>query len=402
MWPHQELDVPELRRDGQRAVPFHQFVLKVHSRCNLACTYCYVYEGPDTSWRDRPARVSDAVMARTARRVAEHAAAHELPVVHVNLHGGEPLLAGPAPLVDYVTRVRQAVAAACGHPCQVRATVQTNATLLSERTVSELAAAGIGIGVSLDGGTAGLNRRRADRRGRPAWPAARRGLAELARHPEAYLGILCVIDLEADPIDVYDSLTGLGPPAMDLLLPHANWSAPPPGKPLGAPAARGGPTPYADWLIPVFDRWFAAEHMPVRVRLFTEIIGLLLGVESATESVGTSPVAAVVVDTDGAIEQVDSLKSAYEGAPATGLDVFRNAFDEALEHPGVAARQLGMAALSDACRACPVVRVCGGGNYAHRYLAGAGFRHPSVYCADLERLIRHIALRVRAAADLPS
>jgi uncharacterized protein len=33
VWPHQTLDVAELRRRGHEAVPFQQFVLKTHSRC---------------------------------------------------------------------------------------------------------------------------------------------------------------------------------------------------------------------------------------------------------------------------------------------------------------------------------------------------------------------------------
>jgi uncharacterized protein len=41
---------------------------------------------------------------------------------------------------------------------------------------------------------------------------------------------------------------------------------------------------------------------------------------------------------------------------------------------------------------------CGGGLYPHRYRSGSGFRHPSVYCADLMRLITHV--RDRVGADL--
>jgi uncharacterized protein len=45
-----------------------------------------------------------------------------------------------------------------------------------------------------------------------------------------------------------------------------------------------------------------------------------------------------------------------------------------------------------------VHRVCGAGHYAHRYRPGTGFRNPSVYCADLRRLIGHV--RDRMATDL--
>ncbi|MEU8889591.1 FxsB family cyclophane-forming radical SAM/SPASM peptide maturase [Streptomyces sp. NPDC048442] len=389
------------------SVPFRQFVLKVHSRCNLACTYCYIYESPDRTWRDRPAVVAPETVRAAARRIAEHAATHRLPRLRIELHGGEPLLKGPEAVIGYTDAVRAAVPAYTA----VTATVQSNGTLLTPSVLDALAAARIRVGLSLDGGTAALNSRRTDHAGRPSWSAASRAARLLAdRHPASYAGLLCTIDVASDPREVYESLCALRPPALDFLLPHRNWGQLAPGR------YRPAPTPYGDWLVRAFDLWWvAADGRRPRIRLFTEVVALLLGGDSVAESVGLSPLAAVVVDTDGSIEQVDSLKSTYAGAPATGLDVVRNTFDEALRHPGIAARHLGVRALSGTCRSCPVVRVCGGGNYAHRYYApesnapadssdhpapgGSAFRHPSVYCADLERFIRHVAQRV--AEQLP-
>jgi uncharacterized protein len=106
----------------------------------------------------------------------------------------------------------------------------------------------------------------------------------------------------------------------------------------------------------------------------------------------------VVVETDGTIEQADSIKVAYDGAPATELDVFSHTLNAAAAHPAIRARQQGIAGLSATCRACPVVTSCGGGLYAHRYRSGNGFDNPSVYCADLEKIITHIRARLRPAA----
>ncbi|WP_103884765.1 FxsB family cyclophane-forming radical SAM/SPASM peptide maturase [Actinacidiphila yanglinensis] len=377
--------------DAEPPAPIRQFILKTHSRCNLACTYCYLYAGPDHSWRDRPRAPAGEVTARTAARIAEHAAAHRLTDVSVVFHGGEPLLAGAGRLAADLEVIRAALPAGC----TVHASVQTNATLLTPGRVRTLADAGLRIGVSLDGGLPGHNRERVDHAGRPAWKAASAGLRLLAAHaPEAYAGVLCVVDLRHDPVEVYDSLLAFDPPAVDLLLPHGNWSAPPPG----LPAPAHDPAPYGRWLTTVFDRWWDAPERRTRIRLFEECVALLLGVPAAIERLGLQPFAAVVVETDGAIEQVDSLKSAYEGAAATGLDVFRNSFDDALAHPGIAARQAGLAALGATCRGCALVTVCGGGHYAHRYRAGAGFRNPSVYCADLAHLVRHTAHRLAQAA----
>lgn len=361
---------------------FRQFIVKVHGRCNLACTYCYLYAGPDRTWRSRPAAAAPEVLDRTATRIAEHARTHALPALSLVLHGGEPLLAGAGTLARFTALVRDRVPA----DCAVDAVVQTNATLLTPRRLAVLADAGLRIGVSLDGGLAAHNARRVDHAGRPSWPAASRGALLVAeRAPQAYAGVLTVVDVTLDPVETYESLLTLRPPALNLLLPHGNWSAPPPHW----VGARHG-----EWLCAVFDRWWTAGRRETRIRLFEECVALLLGLPAATEALGLAPFDAVVVETDGSVEQVDSLKSAYDGAARTGLDVFRHAFDQALRHPAVAARQAGAAALADQCRSCPLLRVCGGGHYAHRYRAGHGFRNPSVYCADLQRLIRHIAARL--------
>ncbi|MFF3816429.1 FxsB family cyclophane-forming radical SAM/SPASM peptide maturase [Streptomyces bluensis] len=374
--------------------PFRQFIVKMHGRCNLACRYCYLYEGPDHSWRTRPAAAPPAVLDRTATRIAEHARAHSLTALSLVLHGGEPLLAGADTLARFAGLVRERVPP----DCAVHATVQTNATLLTEERLAVLARHGVRVGISLDGGLAAHNARRVDHAGRPSWPAAVRGARLLAdRFPSSYAGILTVVDPTLDPLDTYDSLLALRPPALDLLLPHGNWSAPPPHL---ADAAHGA------WLCTVFDRWWRAGRRETRVRLFEECVALLLGLPAATESLGLAPFDALVVETDGSIEQVDSLKSCYEGAAETGLDVFHHGFDAALHHPGVAARQAGVSALAEQCRSCPLLSVCGGGHYAHRYRAGHGFANPSVYCADLQRFIRHVARRLAedtapAAAVVP-
>jgi uncharacterized protein len=241
--------------------------------------------------------------------------------------------------------------------------------------------------VSLDGDAAGhdLHRRRAD--GRGSHDEVTAGLRRLTSPAYRHLfsGLLCTIDLRNDPVATYEALASFEPPALDFLLPHGTWDTPPPGRRPDDPA-----TPYGDWLVDVFDRWWSGPARRTRVRLFSEIVRLLFGRPSRTEAVGLSPVALVVVETDGFIEQVDTLKAAYDGAAATGLHIDRDDFGAALALPSVVARQIGERGLSDACRACPIHRVCGGGLYAHRYRAGSGFANPSVYCRDLYRLITHI------------
>jgi uncharacterized protein len=250
------------------------------------------------------------------------------------------------------------------------------------------------VGVSLDGTAADNDRHRRRADGRGSFEAVDRALRLLDSPPyrDVFAGLLCTVDPATDPIAAYEALLAYHPTDIDLLIPHANWSAPPERD------AAGSDTPHADWLISVFDRWYGAPRQETGIRLFEDVIALVLGAPSRSEQVGLSPLAVAVVESDGAIEQVDSLKSSYPGACGTGLTVFDDPLDAALDHPGIVARQIGADALCPTCRACPVQRVCGGGHYAHRYRAGTGFLNPTVYCADMVKLIRHISSRV--AGDL--
>jgi uncharacterized protein len=322
--------------------------------------------------------MSRPVAAKVAERIAEHARRHDLPSVEVILHGGEPLLAGPQWLAELAGSLRARV------PAQVNIGVQTNGTLLRPALLDVLKELGIRVGVSLDGDAEATGRHRVYASGRNSFADVADGLYRLGSpdYRDIYSGILCTIDVDNDPVATYEALLKFNPPAVDLLLPHANWSCPPPG------------SGYADWLITVFDRWYCAPVEETRIRMFTELIQLILGQPGAVEGFGLEPSTLVVVETDGAIKQLDSLSSAYPGAADTGRHILTDSFDAILDHPTTVARQLGVQALSPQCQTCPVMAVCGGGLYPHRYRSGAGFRHPSVYCADLMRLITHVSDRV--------
>ncbi|MDI6098869.1 FxsB family radical SAM/SPASM domain protein [Actinoplanes sp. NEAU-A12] len=381
-WPHRLLHVEHLRAAGWRPTPLREFILKVHQRCNLACDYCYVYELADQSWRDRPRVMAPQTWRAAFARIADHVRLHRLGDVSIVLHGGEPLLAGPRMLSALIRDLRSELDGLC----RVQIGMQTNGLLLDGPVLDLLHAEHVRIGVSLDGSAADHDRRRRRRDGTGSASGVHAALTRLgsAAYRSSYAGVLCTVDPRTDPVATYEALLAYAPPAIDLLLPHANWSVPPTGPVAG----------YGDWLIAMFDRWYDAEHCETSVRLFEEAMSLVLGGASRSEQLGTSPAAFAVIESDGAIEQVDALKSAYPGACATGRHVDTDSFDDVLTHPGIVARQIGVSALSEICRKCPVNNVCGGGHYAHRYRAGSGFRNPSVYCVALQRFIGHVRRRV--------
>ena len=382
-------------------VTVSQYVLKVHSRCDLACDHCYVYEHADQSWRVKPRAISLAVADMAARRIAEHAAEHRLPRVSVILHGGEPLLLGRPGMRSLLAALVKWITPVSGLDLRIH----SNAVQLDERWCELFGEYGVMVGVSLDGDRAANDRHRRFADGRSSHDQVLRALAVL-RRPEfrhLFAGILCTIDLASDPVAVYAALAAEQPPRLDLLLPHATWDNPPFRPP-------GQSHPYADWLLAVYRRWIS-DGRPMPIRLFDSVLSAARGGPSWTEVVGLERTGLLVIETDGSWEQADSLKTAFDGAPATGMRVQRDSVDDAVRHPSVLARQGGLAALSGTCRACPVVRICGGGLYAHRYSSETGFRNPSAYCADLMELISQLTVarpavnsgqRARAVHRLPA
>ena len=98
----------------------------------------------------------------------------------------------------------------------------------------------------------------------------------------------------------------------------------------------------------------------------------------------------IIIESDGEIEGVDTLKMVSREATRLGLNVHRNSFSEALLHESVACRLVGYDALCDECRSCKFLNCCGGGYLPHRYKKETGFLNPSVYCHDIQYLISHI------------
>ena len=69
-------------------------VLKIASRCNINCSYCYVYNKGDLSYLKQPKIMSSEVVNALIVKAKNHCEAHNLDYFEFIFHGGEPLLTG--------------------------------------------------------------------------------------------------------------------------------------------------------------------------------------------------------------------------------------------------------------------------------------------------------------------
>lgn len=371
---------------------FRTFLFKVAARCNIACTYCYEYRLADHSWRQKPVRMSDAVFDAAVGRVVEHVESHRIPSINVIFHGGEPLLAGQRFFRRAVCEMRKRLEPHCA----VSFGIQSNGTLIDESWLDLLKELNLTVGISLDGPSELNDVSRVDYRGRSTFAAVRRSLELMQR--EQYRGVcsgmLCVIQPQSDPVGVIEWFSDWGESRLDLLLPHYNHHTTPPYS--WNPEHGYG---YGRWLARAFDHWWQNDLSALRIRIFEDIMHLLLGGYFTVESLGLSPARIVVIQTDGSYEALDSLKSSYDGAVCLETDIFSEPMDHILNREIILSRILRADSLCETCASCQYRHVCGGGYVPHRYHPQFGFSMPSVYCKDLMYLIRHIETRLRKTAQ---
>lgn len=356
-------------------VPIDTVLVKLASRCNLNCDYCYVYQMGDESWRLQPKRMAAATVDQLAGALKRLVNRQGRPL-SVVFHGGEPLLVGYAGFEHACSTIRSAIGTKGGIH------LQTNGVLLTDAVIEICARYDVGISISMDGPAATHDRHRRDHAKRGSHAKVLGALARLRAHAqggELLTGLLAVIDLASDPWEVYSFFKETRAPSVDFLYRDGNHDSLPPGK------ARVDSTEYGAWMSRLLDVYLA-DPTPIRIRVLDDMLKLLLGGIARKEGVGQESYGILVVETDGTIAKNDTLKS------ASSADRFDQSWtladlDTLLSSDCFVAYHEAQKPKSAICLACPDLAICGGGMPAHRWSAARGFDNPSVFCEDQRHLI---------------
>jgi uncharacterized protein len=368
--------------------PLTPFVLKVASRCNLNCSYCYVYNQADTTWRGRPALMSDDTFDATIERIRRHCLLSGQETVTILFHGGEPTLIGSSRLAKMCTKAREHLAGVAA----VSFSIQTNGTRLDEDWLAVLLEHDVQIGVSLDGPKEINDVARVDRRGRGSYDAAARGVTLLADAGLPF-AILSVVQLGEDPLRIHHHFLQLGCRSICYLLPSYTHDT------IGPVREKFGPTPCADFMIPIFDHWWSESTIDVTIREFWEMGRMIMGSGSQLDSFGNPPLHFAFVETDGSMHGLDKLRSCEDEMTNTTLSVQDADFRDIATASSLHAAIMDGLPLPTGCRACPERHTCAGGYLPQRYSQARGFDNPSVWCADLLALFAHVRTRMGVSPE---
>jgi uncharacterized protein len=179
-----------------------EVILKIAERCNIACTYCYFFDSRNTDFERRPPLISVETIDHVVAYLLDAARKHELQVIQIDLHGGEPLLMKRDRFDDMCGRLTRAL----HQVVDLRISLQTNGMLLDDLWIDLLVKHGIFVGVSLDGPREVHDVHRVDHDGRGTYDRVVSGLKRLqARLPDR-LGVIAVLSPHVDGAVLYQHL----------------------------------------------------------------------------------------------------------------------------------------------------------------------------------------------------
>lgn len=359
--------------------PIIELVVKIASRCNLNCTYCYEYNMGDDTWKRASKFMTNETALQLGKRIQEHVDEFDLSEFNIGFHGGEPLLMSPSKLDSIVTSIKSQI----DPNVKLYFGMQSNGVLMSIEHIEIFKKHDIKLSISLDGLEKTNDKFRVDLRGRPTWHKVVDGIELLkSEAPELFIGILSVIDIESDPIETFDYLASFDVD-IDFLLPLKTHDNPPfyPNSEKNS---------YGEWYFEIYKEWVKGRNQHIDVRFIKNIISQLIGGSAIYEVMTASPIGLLTISTDGNIEGLDCLKSTGNGIQVTDLTIFKNSFTESLDHDLVRMRQSGVRDLHEKCKSCRFLYGCAGGYFPNRYSKENGFNNPSVYCDDLFWLLNSI------------
>jgi len=352
--------------------PITQLLVKVATRCNIDCSYCYWFR--DAAVYNKPKLMSNEVLQQLLLRLEQHIARYSLVDFPIILHGGEPLLWG----VDNFHRFAEACEGISSRTgCGIPIAVTTNGVLIDDEWLDCFEARNISVAISLDGPEHIHDTHRKTFQGTGTHAAVERAARMLVSRDIGVIA-LAVCNPAYVPRQYAEFFAACGISNYDIMIPDATVDEKPPS--------------IAAFYKGRFDLWLDANRAAptANIRIISDMVAALIGNNSPTEGVGHKPIELCTVMTDGTVEPHDVLRIAGDGFTNTRFNIFDHAIDDVRNEPRWKAARDASINLCTKCRQCKFMNACGGGYLPHRFSQKNGFDNPSVYCDDLYSMFENM------------
>lgn len=377
------------------AFGFHFFVLKLVSFCNLNCSYCYMFNSLDQSYRDRPRYMSIEIAMRALRAIRRYLTQRSVHSTSITLHGGEPTL---WPL-DSFRALFGEIRSMREDGFAVELSMQTNLWRLPDWELFHLCREyGVSIGVSLDGPPEANDANRKDFSGRGSYNRIIKNVQSVLAHGfgDLLAGFLCVMQPRIEPKAYIEWLASLPVTRVDLLWPIGFNQANKPWNHCEEAHYAANPV-YGEWLQSVFEEWWGLDRPELDIRLFADAVESKLGGSRRTDMMGAYSFASLVVNTDGAIEMTDYFRTAMHNGSRTGYSIVEHDLALIARDPRFSMLRQRAQRVPRSCRTCSHLHECRGGTLSGRLnAAGEVTSQHSVLCHDHKRFFDTVARYVDA------
>ncbi|TDL85423.1 radical SAM protein [Meridianimarinicoccus aquatilis] len=347
-------------------------LVKLATRCNLSCNYCYWFRDEDVY--QKPPKLTEEAQHFWLTSLRRHILKYRLKSFKFLFHGGEPLLFGTS---RFHTLMADLDGLSKDLDCFFHYSITTNAVLLDEDWLSIFRHYRVNITVSLDGPPQLNDHRRPDLKGQGSYTRTLNGI-RLLQAAKMDFGLLAVADPSSSPRLVVDHFVDdLNVTSFDILIPDACHD--------------DDPQPIGDYFVMLFDYLNQRQLGNASGRrLYKNIVRGLLGAPTATESIGFGPISTCTLLTDGAIEALDVVRITGTGSTRSTINVMTNEIQDITTDPLWLELLYASTHLPDKCGECCFSNSCGGGHISSRWNNLNRFDRESVYCESLIQLNHHI------------
>ncbi|MCT8345455.1 cyclophane-forming radical SAM/SPASM peptide maturase XyeB [Photorhabdus kleinii] len=359
-----------------------EVILKISERCNLNCSYCYVFNmGSEVALNSAPVISCNTIIELKCflERVVEEANPDS---IQIDFHGGEPMMLKKERFVYLCEMLRSGDY----KNAELRLALQTNATLIDDEWIAIFERFGVVVSISIDGPKHINDKYRLDHKGRSSYEATLNGYqAMCAAAKERDIlplpPVLSVIDPEANGKELFEHLYhDMQCRSFDFLLPDCNYE-----NPTNTEGVKR-------FLTAICDAWFEQNDPDCDVRILSSHLTRLTGA-SGYIALGITPqteeykAVAITVTSTGDIYIDDTLRSTLSELFTPIGNVANATYAQVVNSPHMRELLKIESSLPDDCQGCIWKTVCAGGRPVNRYSRDNAFNNKTIYCDAMQTLL---------------
>jgi len=356
----------------------NELIIKLASRCNINCTYCYWFEDPLVM--QAPKMLQPDVQDALVKGLQRHIQDYGLKEIRITFHGGEPTL---FPKHRFESLCESLRLTEQNTDCRIDLSMQTNGLLVDETWIRLLTTLNVILGVSLDGDKQLHDSQRLDHQGRGTYLKTIDAIERIKASGLAVY-ILSVAAPKTEPSELLNHFVDhLGLKDFDLLIPHANHESRQPS--------------IAQYYCDLFDSYITSSiEQGVNIRILDGYMHQIIAAKSNDERPGY--ITTVTLLTDGKLEATDDLRT-VPGLRPSDINIKTHDLQQVTDDPLWQEVCHASINLAKECETCELKNICAGGPMVTRWTDENRFNNPSVYCQDFKLLIPHIQRHLQPHLD---